>query len=96
MSSVKVVKEDYYVNHTSVAEHQHNAFNIYPNPTDGIFTVKGSKIAKVEVYNIVGQKVYAQEGQVVNIDASRWLKGLYMVNILDQNGNVETKKLMLK
>lgn len=69
---------------------------IYPNPTSSIFTVEGVNVAKVEVYNLVGQKVYEQQGKVVRIDAANWDKGLYLVNILDQNGSVETRKLMVK
>ena len=69
---------------------------LYPNPTTGNFTVEGMNIAKVEVYNLVGQKVYAEQGKMVNIDASSWNKGIYMVAITENNGTVETKKLVVK
>jgi agmatine/peptidylarginine deiminase len=69
---------------------------LYPNPTTGQFTVEGANVAKVEVYNLVGQKVYEIEGQVVNIDAAEWNKGIYLVNIIEQNGAVVTKKLVVK
>ena len=69
---------------------------LYPNPTAGEFTVEGANMAKVEVYNLVGQKVYQAEGAVVTIDATRWNKGIYLVNIINQNGAVETKKLVVK
>ena len=70
---------------------------LYPNPTTGQFTVEGAKVAKVEVYNLVGQKVYELQGsKVVNIDASDWHKGIYLVNIIEENGAVVTKKLVVK
>ena len=69
---------------------------LYPNPTTGQFTVEGANVAKVEVYNLVGQKVHEAEGQVVNIDAAEWNKGIYLVNIIEQNGAVITKKLVVK
>ena len=69
---------------------------LYPNPTTGQFTVEGANVARVEVYNLVGQKVYEAEGQTVSIDASDWNKGLYFVNVIDQNGAVATKKLVVK
>lgn len=69
---------------------------LYPNPTTGNFTVEGANVAKVEVYNLVGQKVYAEQGKVININASDWNKGIYLVNITDNNGFVETKKLVVK
>ncbi len=69
---------------------------LYPNPTTGQFTVEGANVAKVEVFNLVGQKVHQAEGQVINIDAAEWHKGIYLVNILEQNGSVVTKKLVVK
>ena len=69
---------------------------LYPNPTNGSFTVEGANVAMVEVYNLVGQKVYTEQGKVVNINASDWNKGIYLVSITNVNGAVETKKLVVK
>ena len=69
---------------------------LYPNPTTGQFTVEGANVAMVEVYNLVGQKVHEAEGKTISIDASDWNKGLYFVNVIDQNGAVATKKLVVK
>ena len=69
---------------------------LYPNPTTGQFTVEGANVAKVEVYNLVGQKVHDAEGKIVNIDATNWNKGIYLVNIIEQDGAVVTKKLVVK
>ena len=69
---------------------------LYPNPTTGQFTVEGANVAKVEVYNLVGQKVHEAEGQVVNINADEWHKGIYLVNIIEQNGAVVAKKLVVR
>ncbi len=70
---------------------------LYPNPTTGQFTVEGANVAKVEVYNLVGQKVCEQQGsKVVNIDTTQWNKGIYLVNIIEKNGAAVTKKLVVK
>ena len=70
---------------------------LYPNPTTGQFTVEGANVAKVEVFNLVGQKVYEQQdSKVVNIDATQWNKGIYLVNIIEKNGAAVTKKLVVK
>ena len=69
---------------------------LYPNPTTGQFTVEGVNVAKVEVYNLVGQKIHEAEGQVINIEATNWNKGIYLVNIIEQNGAVVAKKLVVK
>ena len=69
---------------------------LYPNPTADLFTVEGANVAKVEVYNLVGQKVHEAEGQTISIDAANWNKGIYLVNIIEQNGAVVAKKLVVK
>ena len=76
---------------------QLNGVTLFPNPTTGQFTVEGANVAKVEVYNLVGQKVCEQQGsKVVNIDATNWNKGIYLVNIIEENGAIVTKKLVVK
>ena len=88
--------------HFTVGEHTTGVTEVisetklYPNPTTGNFTVEGSNIAMVEVYNLVGQKVYTERGKVINIDASGWNKGIYLVSITDNNGAIETKKQVVK
>ncbi|MCR5645030.1 MAG: agmatine deiminase family protein [Bacteroidales bacterium] len=69
---------------------------LYPNPTSGNFTVEGLNVAKVEVYNLVGQKVYEAEGKQVTIEAANWNKGIYLVNITYRNSAVETRKLVVR
>lgn len=72
------------------------SYEIYPNPTTGDFTVKGTNMTGVEVYNLVGQKVYAEQGKMVHVVASEWDKGIYLVKIMNQSGSVETRKLIVK
>ena len=72
------------------------SYIIYPNPTNDRFTVEGANVAKVEVYNLVGQKVHEAEGKTVSIDATNWNKGIYLVNIIEENGAVVTKKLVVR
>lgn len=77
-------------------EENGNTHQIYPNPTTGNFTVAGADMTRVEVYNLVGQKIYEAQGKMVTIEASNWNKGIYMINIIDQNGSSKTEKLMVK
>ena len=70
---------------------------LYPNPTTGQFTVEGANVAKVEVYNLVGQKVCEQQGsKVVNINATDWNRGIYLVDIIEENGAVVARKLVIR
>lgn len=77
-------------------EENGNTHQIYPNPTTGNFTVEGADMTRIEVFNLVGQKVYEAQGKTVTVDASNWNKGIYMINIVDQNGSSKTEKLMVK
>lgn len=92
-SSMATVEFDW--NYTSLDETKATTA-IYPNPTSGNFTVEGVNVVSVEIYNLVGQKVYEAQGQTVNVDAANWDKGVYLVRVSDQQGLVETRKLMVK
>ena len=96
MTSVKIVKGVDYKDHTTVAENQENAYNIYPNPTNGNITVSGESISLVEVYNICGQKVISLETKAssVNVNMSELTAGVYMVKIVDNNGNATVNKVV--
>jgi len=96
MTSVKMAKDVDYKDHTTVAENQENAYNIYPNPTNSNITVSGENISLVEVYNICGQKVISLETKTssVNVNMSELTAGVYMVKIVDNNGNATVNKIV--
>ena len=41
-------------------------------------------------------KRHEAEGKTVSIDAAEWNKGIYLVNIVEENGAVVTKKLVVR
>ena len=68
-------------------------FEIYPNPSAGVFTFKGAKtIQTVEVYNILGEEiaVFASDNNrgSKQINLSNYNKGIYFAKI---NGSVVLK-----
>jgi uncharacterized repeat protein (TIGR01451 family) len=69
-------------------------FEIYPNPSTGIFTFKDAKnIQRVEVYNLMGQEIAVFVGDNTNkvskqINLSNYSKGIYFAKI---NGSVVLK-----
>lgn len=69
-------------------------FNIAPNPASRLISVTTTeKIQKVEIFNTSGQKIKeTKEGKT--IDVSSLTKGLYLLNITFENGQVETKKFL--
>lgn len=85
---------------------QENGATIYPNPSSGVFLLKVSNYASndpvsVHIYNVMGQKVYAQtymaaEIKVENrIDLSDFPSGQYLVKFYSNQKDYSTK-IMLK
>jgi hypothetical protein len=66
-------------------------FQVYPNPTTGIFRVNGDGIIKVEVLNLAGNLIY--EGKSSSIDITGQPEGIYYVRIISEKGMV-TKKVL--
>lgn len=59
---------------------------IYPNPSDGIFTFSSNcNIKTIEIYNTLGKKVYETSAnqQTSEIDLSYEPKGIYFVKVYD-------------
>lgn len=72
-----------------------SSYEIYPNPTNGNIMVSGENINMVEVYNLCGQKVVSVNGsQNVNVDMSSLESGVYMVKVIEVNGNSTVNKIV--
>ncbi|MCD1115297.1 T9SS type A sorting domain-containing protein [Chryseobacterium turcicum] len=70
------------------------AVGIYPNPTNGILNIKtDSDIDKVNVTNIVGQKMNIQfSNNTINMQELQ--KGVYIVELQLKNGQIISKKVI--
>ncbi len=83
----------------SVSEKEAFSVTIYPNPSNGVFTIKGSEAVKnVQVVNALGQTVTTisnPSNASLKIDLSD-KKGLYFVKITDNSGNSITEKVIVK
>ncbi|MFY1045396.1 T9SS type A sorting domain-containing protein [Chryseobacterium sp. GP-SGM7] len=67
---------------------------VYPNPTNGILNIKtDSTIDKVNVTNIVGQKIDVQFSNN-QINMQHLQKGVYIVELLLKNGQKTSKKVI--
>lgn len=79
-----------------INENESNSVSIYPNPAtshvDIVFNQVNSKDYKITVYNTVGQLMTEINGvaygnqQKVNLNISNYQAGLYIVNIVSENG----------
>lgn len=60
-----------------------NTITLYPNPSNGIFNIKGNvNIKVIKVVDLLGQEVYhnKQVNEIeITIDATTWAKGLYII-----------------
>ena len=76
-----------------------NAIAIYPNPSNGLYTVELSNetTASIEVYNVLGKLVQSipQADSKTMIDLTGFPKGVYLVNIFS-NGEQTSKKIILE
>lgn len=83
-------------NTTGVTYKQDFSFNISPNPSNGVFTIKSEKeISEYSIINAAGQVIKTAKdvnSNNVNVDISSLAKGVYMVRVKDVNGNVKVTK----
>ena len=94
MQSKRFNVSDYYV--VDVAEE--NVVNsIYPNPSDGMFSISGENIESIEVFDITGKLVMQQNINASNatIDLTNKAKGIYTLKSYNGN-NVSVSKLIVE
>lgn len=72
------------------------SLEIFPNPTDGTFTlIPSGEISTIYIYDVLGNTVYNQKLQgKTEIDLSDKPKGLYFIKAVSQDGKTEMKKVI--
>ena len=74
---------------SSISDKKQTIFNIYPNPTNGVFSIQLDVAKKydVQVYNVLGQIVYTTYTNDLNnmIDLSNFDKGVYTIELKENN-----------
>ena len=74
-----------------------NPFRMYPNPSNGIFTIEGVEAGqRIVVYNAIGtvvlDRVYNENDQdEINLDNA----GVYVVQVLENENVVETERIVI-
>ncbi len=75
------------------------SINLYPNPTDNIFTISGLRNGQiVEVYNYLGQKISNKiaTNSIQQINICNQSDGIYFVRILNVEGNIAGERKVVK
>jgi len=72
-----------------------NISNLYPNPNNGIFTLQYPGInnpSRIEIYNMLGEKVYVENISSVNnntiINLGFQSKGIYLYRLTSEDGSI--------
>ena len=71
---------------------------IYPNPTNGVFTVKGEKLQIIYILDANGtiiKHLYITDKQHIIVDMRNLQKGIYFVRVIS-NDKIFTKKVIYK
>ncbi|MFY0631031.1 MAG: T9SS type A sorting domain-containing protein [Flavobacteriaceae bacterium] len=76
--------------------------NVFPNPTDNIFTIQltlNSSIKSYSLYDLRGKEVLKKEYQVLKnlreVDIDNLSKGMYLLRVLNNEGEFFTKKIIV-
>ena len=74
-------------------------FSVFPNPSNGIFTVASQKeIITIEIYTVLGECVYKKDASTpltMTIDLSEQSKGIYFVQI-KSGDNASSQKIIIQ
>lgn len=93
-SKTFVIRPNFAPVATGITETSTSTLSIYPNPSNGFFTVKMNTTAKtvVEVYNMIGKLVYSTQlnNNMATVDLSNQSAGVYSMKVI--SGNTTTVK----
>lgn len=79
---------------TGIENVSHNRVSVYPNPATDQINISGD-VAQVVIYSLHGNKVLSANG-TNKIDVSALSAGVYLVQILNENGERFTTKIQVK
>jgi hypothetical protein len=76
-------------------------FNFYPNPTTDLLNIETqNKISNIQICNILGKQIMNfpvnSNSNSNSINIEKLQKGIYFVNLVDNNSKVETFKIVKK
>ena len=89
--------EFYYAETAGLADSNlsdENSIHLFPNPVKDILSIKSlSILKKLEVFNVLGQKVMGREN-TNSLNVTKLNSGAYILKTMNENGAVSTKKFI--
>ncbi|BCY27615.1 LamG-like jellyroll fold domain-containing protein [Flavobacterium okayamense] len=73
-----------------------NILTVYPNPSNGVFSITSQQESLVTVYDMIGKKVLSTKVSIgsSNLDLSNYANGIYLLTVTNQSGGLKTFKLI--
>lgn len=101
LDNIKILGSAYVIVDSSSIEDikTDDAIKIYPNPANDQITITSDNlIQKVEIYNMMGQRVYSAETNEasLSLNVSLYKNGLYTVKAITQKGEIIRKINIVK
>ncbi len=95
----RLTKQTYTINFilgTGMEDSQSN-LSVFPNSADEVVYIRGIEASHVNIYNILGSKVYSSEdGTLDKINVSSLERGMYLVEIELPDGKYISKKISIR
>ncbi|MFN0049193.1 MAG: beta strand repeat-containing protein [Cytophagales bacterium] len=82
---------------STLAETELSDLLIYPNPSNGTFNIAADNATAIEIYNLIGVKVFATSisGKVSNVVFTE-SKGIYFLKVISKSGASVVKRIVVE
>lgn len=69
--------------------------SLYPNPAKEVLLIQcHEQVESVEVYNLIGEQVIFERGQITKLNVSELANGVYTLQLTTQNGSKSVRKVV--
>jgi hypothetical protein len=72
-----------------------NGVVLYPNPCDGVFSIKGMDVSRIEVYTLSGNFAHTAAKSQEQWDVSHLPNGSYLIKLYDMGGVFIERRLLI-
>jgi hypothetical protein len=80
---------------TGIDNVENAAISVYPNPFNDVITLTGvSSNSTIQIFSVDGKNVYQGNATSSTLNTSNLSAGVYMLSIIDTNGNRQVQKIV--